>query len=328
VSTNLLAALGVTSVDDIDPERPITLGGLELSIEATVEAIRILTAADYVSEVDIRSRNFDSAVYWSVDHQTEGSAEIFGFPPNWSGALPTAIEIAIVRAISAMAQESQAQILGGGFEICLGPRRIYEDFKKILELVTRPLTGSSLLYNGANQAIISESARVRIGSLALNCIKNSFTTSPLKYRFLELYRIMENLFLNDVKARLLSDFDNDPSAALNDASDALKSEVIQLSKLAEAHSGAFETCWDVLDALKNSNRFVAALFRRVGQKKLNGGEKWKTGAALIYQTRCAIVHAGTKDMIFESFPDGDAAIEALLPHVERAALMMLGVELV
>ncbi|SFX64511.1 hypothetical protein SAMN04244548_01578 [Paracoccus pantotrophus] len=115
--------------------------------------------------------------------------------------------------------------------------------------------------------------------------------------------------------------------ALSDALDALQSELKQITALAEPHQDLFEECWTVLNSLKNTNRFVAALFKRLEKKKANGKGKWQTGAALIYQIRCAVVHAGEKDMIFENFADGDAAIKAILPTVERAALQMLGITL-
>ncbi|MEZ6012115.1 MAG: hypothetical protein R3C08_09630 [Hyphomonas sp.] len=156
---------------------------------------------------------------------------------------------------------------------------------------------------------------------------NSYATSPLKFRFLELYRVMEALFLADVKSRLVTAFDAEPTASLNEAMEVLKSELRQITALAEPHQDLFEECWTNLDALKNTNRFAAAIFRRVDEKKANREGKWKTGAALIYQVRCAVVHAGEKDMIFENFPDGDAAIRTILLPMERAALRMLGITL-
>ena len=81
-----------------------------------------------------------------------------------------------------------------------------------------------------------------------------------------------------------------------------------------------------MDLIRNSNRFVAALFRRLEKRKEQSGPRWKTGAALIYQIRCAVVHAGEKELIFETFADGDAALHDLIPHVERAALLLIGIE--
>ncbi|PCF93208.1 hypothetical protein CPA46_02820 [Sphingopyxis terrae subsp. ummariensis] len=138
---------------------------------------------------------------------------------------------------------------------------------------------------------------------------------------------MEARFLADIKAKLLDNFDSGPSAALGDATAALRSELKQLGNLADQEPAIFEECWTVLDRMKNTNRFVAALFRNIQRKGHASGAKYQTGAALIYQTRCAIVHAGEKDMIFESFDDAEAALEAVLPSVERASLLLVGIEL-
>ena len=271
-------------------------------------------------------RKFKRPVYWSVDHAVEGHAEIFGFPIDWVGKLPTAIEVAIVKAIAALPSEQHPAIFAGGSEVVIGSLPACADFRKIASAAESLLVGETTEFDGATSAVIApgEGRGVRI---AMDCLLNSYATSPLKFRFLELYRVMEALFLADVKGKMLAAFDAEPSAALNDALEALQSELKQITALAEAHQELFEECWTLLDGLRNSNQFATALFRRLLKKRLNGGAKWQTGAALVYQIRCAVVHAGEKDMIFENFPDGDTAVKAILPTVERAALKMLGITL-
>jgi hypothetical protein len=324
---HLAEALGVATVDDIDPTRPLRLGPFELGIEATAEAVRILGGEDFPRDVTWLAREFTRPVYWSIAHQTEGAAEVFGFPAGVGAGLPTAIEIAIVRAIAAASLEDHSSILGGGMEISLGPHLACSDFLKIIAVVQEPMAGDSLLFTGSTQAVLGRNIADLLNNIVINCLSNSFRTSPLKFRFLELYRVMEARFLADVKAKLLAGFDAEPGPALGDAIDALKSELNQITGLAETQQDAFEACWTTLHALKNDNRFAAALFRRIEKKGAGSGAKWKTGAALIYQNRCAIVHAGEKDMIFENFPDGEHAIEAVLPQIERAALLLVGIEL-
>ncbi len=188
------------------------------------------------------------------------------------------------------------------------------------------MAGESTEFDQFRSAVIAPGDGRRV-EVALECLLNSYATSPLKFRFLELYRVMEALFLADVKNRLITAFDAEPATSLAEATEALKSELRQITALAEPYQDLFEECWNKLEALKNTNQFAAALFRRVAEKKVNAQGKWKTGAALVYQTRCAVVHAGEKDMIFEKFSDGDAAIMAILPPIERAALRMLGITL-
>lgn len=321
---HLREALG--NVEDVDPTRPIVIGSLKLGEEAAAVAAAILSGAANPPAAALVIREFQRPVYWSVDHAAEGHAEIFGFPVDWKEELPTAIEVALVKAVAALPSDQHAAILAGGAEVILGSEAACVDFRKAASAAENPMVGETTVFDGLTSAVIAPGDGRGI-KVALDCLLNSYVTSPLKFRFLELYRVMEALFIADVKSRLLAAFDAEPAAALNDALEALQSELKQITALAEPHQDLFEECWTVLDGLRNTNRFAAALFRRLEKKKANGQGRWQTGAALIYQIRCAVVHAGEKDMIFENFSDGDAAIKGILPTVERAALRMLGITL-
>ncbi|MBF0306420.1 MAG: hypothetical protein HQL41_12305 [Alphaproteobacteria bacterium] len=323
---HLLEALEVASAEEVDPTRPLQLGPLELGVEAATEAARILAGGEFPRDVKIDVRDLTRPFYWAIDHKTEGLAEVFGFPPGTDHGLPTAIEIALVRAVAASTPDKHSIVLAGGVEISIGPAIASIDFLKIIRVVDQPMAGDSLLFDGATQAVIDANVSTLLNKVALNCLANSFRTSPLKFRFLELYRVMEARFLAEIKSKLVASFDAEPNTALSDAVKALKSEMNQIIGLAETQKDAFEACWTALDQLNNMNQFSTALIRRVAAKGYRG-VKWKTGAALVYQIRCAIVHAGEKDMIFESFPDGEVAVATVLPHVERAALLLVGVEL-
>lgn len=320
----LREALG--NVEDVDPSRPIVIGSLELGEEAAAVAAAILSGDMEPPLADLVVRTFQRPVYWSVEHAVAGHAEMFGFPIDWEEKLPTAIEVAVVKAVAALPPEQHPAIFAGGVEVVLGSLSACEDFRRIASAAENPMVGETTEFDEATSAVIApgDGRGIRV---ALDCLLNSYATSPLKFRFLELYRVMEALFIADVKSRLLGSFDAEPVVALNDALEALQSELRQITALAEPHQDLFEECWTLLDGLKNTNQFATALFRRLNKKKRNSEGKWQTGAALIYQIRCAVVHAGEKDMIFENFPDGDAAIRAILAPVERTALRMLGITL-
>ncbi|QAY77573.1 hypothetical protein [Sphingosinicella sp. BN140058] len=321
----LAKALGVGSAEEVDPTRPLSLGRFELGTEASAEAHRILTGEHQPPELRWRTRAFETPLYWSVAHQTDGAGELFSIPSDYSGVLPTALEIALVRAIAAAPEADQAKILEGDVIVELGSPSVTKRFGELVEVVRRPLAGESILFGSCTQATIQTDVDTKLTETCLTCFGNSMRTSPLKFRFLELYRMIEARFIADVKARLLTRFDAQPGDALQEAVDALKSEMNQIRGLAENQKDAFEACWTVVDTMRSTNRFAAALFRKAQQNGLKGA-KWETGAALIYQIRCAIVHAGQKDLIYEGFLDGDEVIEALLPAVERTALILVGIE--
>ena len=292
-----------------------------------MEAFRILEGGQFPSDAEITAHRFDRPTYWSVHHQTDGEGEIFGFPVGEPAVWPTALEVAIIRALAAAPPKDHAQILAGDCCISLGPIGALRDFQKIALLEKRPVLGESILSEKSSRVSVREGVDSKLNSIILSCIENSLIASPLKFRFLELYRIIEARFMADVKENLIKKFDEEPSVALATATDALKSEMAQISGLASNFPEAFEACLTRLDSLKDNNRFVSALFRRVEQKKHHKGGRSKFGAALIYQMRCAIVHAGEKDMIFENYPDGEEAILEVLADVEKISLLLVGVEL-
>lgn len=312
--------------DEVDPTRPIVIGLMTLGQEAAAEAAAILAGTTNLPEVTLTTRDLRRPIYWSVEHAVEGKAEIFGFPVDWKEQLPTALEVALVRAVATLPPDQHHAVLSGGFEVVLGSEKACADFRKAAFAAENPMVGERTEFDGCANAVISPSVGRGL-KVAMDCLLNSYATTPLKFRFLELYRVMEAFFLADVRSRLIADFDAEPGVALKDALDALQSELKQIVALAEPHQDLFEECWNALNDIRNSNRFAAALFKRLDKKNANGQGKWQTGAALIYQIRCAVVHAGEKDMIFENFPDGDATISAILPTVERTALRMLGIKL-
>lgn len=317
-------ALG--GVDSVDPTRPLVIGSMELGEEAAAVAAAILAGDEDAPAVVLTARAFRRPVYWTVEHAIEGRAEIVGFPVDWKDALPTDMEIALVKALAGLRPEHHAAVLAGGAELIIGSAKACDDFRKAVAAAENPMVGEKTVFDDATSAVIAPGSG-RAVRVALDCLLNSYATSPLKFRFLELYRVMEALFLADVKKRLFDTFDAEPLSALSVASSALQSELNQIIALSEPHKEIFEQCWADLDVIKNTNRFVSALFKRLDSKRASGLGRWQSGAALIYQIRCAVVHAGEKDMIFENFPDGDAAILAILPRVENAALRMLGITL-
>ncbi len=181
-----------------------------------------------------------------------------------------------------------------------------------------------MLWGKHTQAIFSDIDDARITATIVECFKNSFVASPLKFRVLELYRVMESLFLEEIRQNLMRDFSTNPGAAVAAAEKSLKSEVEQFVALAERYKEPFEYIWLSLFEMKNTNQFAAALFRKLGLGEYKSPE-WKSGSALLYYIRCAIVHAGNKDIIFDSYADGQDTLTAIVPYVEAAALGLAGI---
>jgi len=138
---------------------------------------------------------------------------------------------------------------------------------------------------------------------------------------------MEARFLREIKETLLGEFDARPKIALDNAVSSLKSELKQFILLSQIRKPYFEMIWSAAETVKNTNTLAIALFRKMSSHGELGDSQSKAGAALVYFLRCAIVHAGQKDMIYEAYSDGDDLLTLVMEHVEEASLALAGVHL-
>lgn len=154
------------------------------------------------------------------------------------------------------------------------------------------------------------------------------STSNPKWRFLSLYRVLENAYLSSIKKALYDDFDKNAGRALEEAKKKLESEVSQLISLMNDISlgPEFLAFGSIFDQLKsNGNRYCNLLDRSAdGDPSYRAGQEQKA-VVRFYKMRCSIAHAGTSRVIYEQQPDAVVATLALLPSVEAIALKSLGV---
>lgn len=148
-----------------------------------------------------------------------------------------------------------------------------------------------------------------------------------KWRFLSLYRILENAYLENIKTALLDAFDEDASKAVESAKAKLASEVNQLASLAESAGlvTEFEEFNVEVDAqILAGNKYITMLDRSAEKEVLyKAPEVYKKGVQRFYKMRCSIAHAGTSSVIYEQFSDANVGTLALLPSVEAIALKSL-----
>lgn len=323
---SLLQALGVGSINDIDPDRALTVGPLTIGPEAVREGIALLSTAAPAFVIKIVDAPVSHGpFYWSLT-RNEATGEIIGLPDlsDHPAGLPTAIEMGIVRALHSADPQRQSRILAGNCQIILGEDSLCTKFYNIVSSASPPMVGESVLWGKHTQATFADSDDTRITNTIIECFKNSFIASPLKFRILELYRVMESLFLEEIRQSLIRNFANNPGAAVAVAQKSLQSEIEQFVYLAENCKEPFEYIWLSLCDIKNENKFSASLFRKINNSEYKSPE-WKMGAALLYYIRCSIVHAGNKDIIYDSYADGQFALTAIVPFVEAAALGLSGI---
>ena len=152
-----------------------------------------------------------------------------------------------------------------------------------------------------------------------------------KWRFLSLYRILENAYLRNIRETLLGDFDKDASKAVDDAKKKLSSEVNQLIDLMKSQQlGAQFIAFNVeFEAqLVQHNRYVTALDKNAETDANYRNQDVAVKAVVrFYKMRCSIAHAGTSSVIYEQLPDANTATIALLPTVEAIAHGSLNISL-
>lgn len=326
---SLLIALGVASHTDIDPLIPLAVGPMMLGAEAANEAVSILRDGHTPKPTQLHLRSFQSPFYMNVMKDGAQIAEVFGFPSTPACVLPTAVEIAIVRAIASSQAEDVEKILSGGSLVVLGEKESIGSFYDVITCIESPLCGVSILNTGGYSAVVKEQSGRHINSIVIECLRTSFLCAPVKFRYVELYRVMETRFLRDIIDRVNTTFSASPADALKVALESLQSELKQLLAIAEQSQSYFESIRATVFQLRSSgNAFANAIVNKLQKQggSINASQ-WKSGACIVYYMRCAIVHAGEKDIVFEAYCDGNDVLDALIPNMELAALACCGVDI-
>jgi hypothetical protein len=115
---------------------------------------------------------------------------------------------------------------------------------------------------------------------------------------------------------------------LRQADKSIGSELEQLKNLVVSEN--LELFFDfIFDDLKeiesNGNKF--ALKINVKANSTGSQSKGDRGAAAVYAIRCAIAHAGVRDIYYEQYPDADDAVGRILATFEEAIFHFLGIKL-
>lgn len=161
--------------------------------------------------------------------------------------------------------------------------------------------------------------------------KQAYEFFGTKYGVLEFYRALEAIFLRIIFNRLEKKFFSDARAALKRASDSISKERLSLTAavMELGQPPMMESIGLFFDQKKNEgNEFAKALdveFRGDKEFKPEGvSERARAGIWKLYQTRCAIAHAGSQGIIYEDFLDADDISRELCPMLDELLLSALG----
>lgn len=174
---------------------------------------------------------------------------------------------------------------------------------------------------------ILDSNKTKKNSELLNIAINEVT---IRWKYLGYYRVLEYGYLSAILDTINNGFLSSPGKSLEEAMQATKSEFNQFHELSvnnNLHS-YFEDLSDKLDSFAASyNQFACALVRQCksDSRLRDKASKGARGVLIAYQVRCAIVHAGEKSLIYESFDDAEEVLAGLIRHLEEAVLRYLGI---
>lgn len=324
----LLDLLKVASYEDIDPDRPLEICGLTLGTEAASAAIEVIRTSAPQRPLSIITADVEIADFFELHAEFGVKSSLMILPINQRQSLPTAIEMALVEAFHSATDDQVPQLVSSGCIVNLGSHPLGDKFVDLLKVVVA--SGSSQINVLSNYKNIHLSSAVddALNPMDQSCLAGYISASPIKYKFIELYRLMEARYLDHIKNELNLMFMSEPENAVRSALKSRESEMSQIGLLSERATPCFEMIFEAIRSEQTSNRFAASLCRKLhAQGGSMKSPRHKAGAALVYYIRCAIVHSGSKDIIYESFPDSEELLGRLIEHVEEAAFALAGFEL-
>ncbi|WP_175751465.1 hypothetical protein [Burkholderia anthina] len=158
-------------------------------------------------------------------------------------------------------------------------------------------------------------------------LREALTETRIKWRFLLLYRILENGYIRNLLETVQQNIFFNPKDTLNKAADSLQNEFSQLTALIDKNGlgDHFESIRKTLYNRKATNSFLAALHEKLEKDPRCKGKKGPhQGAFIVYQIRCSIVHAGEMSIFFDKYPDAAAGLQELYGYFDTAVFQYLG----
>lgn len=320
--------LGVDDPDSIDTTRPFNLCGFDLGPEAAEAAVNILRNIDTVEPLDVWSQEVKNADYFEL-HKGFGSfAKVISIPPATMQRFPTDMEISLVHAIHSCTDEQLECLTNKSCFAIIGEDPFVGKMSKLIKKINY-LHGDNIASLAMYKKIhLAGDSSAALSDMDISCLTSYLVASPLKFKFVELYRLMEARYLDHVRMEFNALFNKQPKEAISSAAKSLESELSQIGLLSYLAIPNFEIIFESILGLRTTNKLAASLLRKLDNYGGNmKSPKHNAGAALVYYLRCAIVHAGGKDIIFENFEDSGILLQETIEHVEEAALALAGINL-
>ena len=158
-------------------------------------------------------------------------------------------------------------------------------------------------------------------------LNEAISESRIKWRFLLLYRILENGYIRNLLEVIQGNIFFKPKDTLSKATETLANEYSQLTNLVEKNglTAIFEKIQRATHTTRNS--YLSAIKEKLDQdSRAKNSKPFQKGAYIIYQIRCSIVHAGEMSIFYDKYPDAEAGLHELYDLFDSAVFKYLGVE--
>lgn len=158
-------------------------------------------------------------------------------------------------------------------------------------------------------------------------LNEAISESRIKWRFLLLYRILENGYIRNLLEVIQNNIFFKPKDTLSKATETLANEYSQLTNLVE-QNGLTPIFERIQRATHNTrNLYLGAIKAKLEQDpRAKNSKPFQKGAFIIYQIRCSIVHAGEMSIFYDKYPDAEAGLHELYDLFDSAVFKYLGVE--
>lgn len=158
-------------------------------------------------------------------------------------------------------------------------------------------------------------------------LNEAISETRIKWRFLLLYRILENGYIRNLLESIQANIFFKPKDTLARATETLANEYSQLTNLVE-HNGLSQLFEKIQRATHNTgNSYLGAIKEKMDQDpRAKNSKPFQKGAYIIYQIRCSIVHAGEMSIFYDKYPDAEAGLHELYDIFDSAVFKYLGVE--
>lgn len=158
-------------------------------------------------------------------------------------------------------------------------------------------------------------------------LNEAISESRIKWRFLLLYRILENGYIRNLLEVIQNNIFFKPKDTLSKATETLANEYSQLTNLVEKNGliPIFEKIQRATHTTRNL--YLSAIKEKLEQdSRTKSAKPFQKGAYIIYQIRCSIVHAGEMSIFYDKYPDAEAGLHELYELFDNAVFKYLGVE--